>query len=156
MVRIDRMLAHEEPAVRALWTKNFPSWPQRPDHWYRLNPTSVALNDEDVVVGARSVAVDPTGYLMHLQGLIVDPSVRGQGVADKLFMWEIDRGLEMGIRSFLSTTWHANTAMRNLFTRNGFHPCMPIPGYYKHNDPPADGILYACHIGRTPPQCKGH
>lgn len=155
-MRIDRMLAHEEPAVRALWAKHFPTWTPRPVHWYSLNPTTVAIDDHDRVVGARSVTVDPTGYLMHLQGLVIATEARGQGVADKLFTWEIDRGIEMGVRSFLSTTWHANTAMRDLFTRNGFHACMPIPGYYKQNDPPADGILYALHIGHKPQQCKGH
>lgn len=157
MIEIARMLPQEEWAVRQLYASCHPTWTPRPKHWFDLNPTSVALEGHRVVA-ARSVTVDPTCNLMHLQGLMVDPSVRGRGVGDLLFNWEIDRAIEMGVRSFLSTTWPANATMRRLFERNGFHPCVDVPGYYVQNDPPADGIVYARHVGiqHLIPQCKGH
>lgn len=160
MIELARMLPQEEPAVRQLFALCHPTWTPRPEHWYSLNPTSVAIDrDRDSrVVGARSVTVDPTCHLMHLQGLMVDPTARGQGVGDMLFDWEIENGREMGIVSFLSATWPSNAPMRALFLKHGFHLCQELPGYYPENAPPEDGLLYARHLfpHHLLPQCQGH
>lgn len=157
MIEIGRMLPQEEPAVRRLFAVCHPTWTPRPKHWYDLNPTSVALS-EHRVVGARSVTVDPTCHVMHLQGLIIDPAFRGQGVADLLFEWEIEQGREMGIVSFMSTTWPSNMAMNGLFLKHGFHYCTDAPGYYHENDPPEDGMVYVRHLFSHSllPQCRAH
>lgn len=149
MIEISRMFPHEEPIVRALNKRCMPpSFPDRPKHWYDLNPTSVAVDTEtDEIVGARSVSMDMAGSLMYLQGLYVTPERRGGDIADALFRWEIDRGLEMGVRSFLSATWAENKSMRKLFERHGFHHCNTAPNYYYHFTPSADGLIYAWHKG---------
>lgn len=146
------MLPQEEPAVREL--HRLLPLAERPLHWYDLNPTSVAIDGDYRVVGARSVTVDPTGCLMHLQGLVIAPEARGTGASDLLFNWEIDRASAMGVVSFLSATWVGNKAMRKLFERNGFHHCMTLPNYYPLV--PDDGWLYARHDEHRPPQCKEH
>lgn len=161
MIEIARMMPHEEPAVRRLFAECHPTWTPRPPHWYELNPTSIALDFSTPhvrVVGARSVTVDPTGHLMHLQGLMIDPKARGLGVGDLLFAWEIEQGREMGVVSFLSTTWPSNAPMRKLFLKHGFHYCTEAPGYYHENDPPEDGLIYARHLFSHSllPQCQEH
>jgi len=143
MIEISRMLPQEEPMVRALHNLCHPEMPERPPHWFDLNPTSVAVDAETgVVLAARSVTVDMNSHTMFLQGLMVHPDARGRGIGDRLFRWEVERGLEMGIRSFYSTTWAANTAMRAIFERNGFHHCITSPNYFPHGD----GLVYVRHV----------
>lgn len=152
------MLPHEEPTVRRLHAVCMPTWAPRPPHWYFLNPTTVVLDHRNLVVGARSVALDVNGLVMHLQGLMIAPEARGIGVGSALFRWDIDRGREMGVRSFFSATWPGNTNMRRLFEAQGFHHCVDAPGYYPENPPEhRDGLVYVRHEWPTvPPQCEAH
>lgn len=149
MIEIARMLPQEEPFVRILHRVCMPSqFPERPKYWYEMNPTSVAVDpDTGTIVGARSISMDMSGGLMYLQGLFVDPRMRGLGIADDLFRWEIDRGLEVGVRSFLSATWPGNTPMQKLFERHGFHHCNTVPGYFHYFTPATEGLIYAWHKG---------
>jgi GNAT superfamily N-acetyltransferase len=109
----------EEYVARWIYEACHPGWPEKPHGWYFANPTLVYLRDS-----------------------CVSAPFRGRGIA-RLLMEERERiGRELGVQRFVGCTWEGNVAIVKIHERLGYHACQRVPGYFKHNSPPADGIIY--------------
>jgi GNAT superfamily N-acetyltransferase len=135
------MVPEEEYVARWIYEACHPGWPEKPHGWYFANPTLV-YEDRSGIVAHASFAIDPMTNTMYLRDSCVSAPFRGRGIA-RLLMEERERiGRELGVQRFVGCTWEGNVAIVKIHERLGYHACQRVPGYFKHNSPPADGIIY--------------
>ena len=85
----------------------------------------------DKVLGTGALAVKP-GY-GEIKSMFVDPSARGQGVADALLRALQDLAFEQGLSTLKLETGNSLQAALRLYARHGFTTCGPF-GDYTAND----------------------
>ena len=82
----------------------------------------VARNEHGKIVGALTLAVYrvPTGIRSIIEDVIVDSSVRGQGVGEDLMKYAINLAREKGARNISLTSNPMRKAANRLYVRMGF------------------------------------
>jgi len=90
-------------------------------------PDSVLLiardeRDNDRIVGSLTLAMFriPTGYRAWIEDVVVDTSVRGRGIGDKLNRVALDRAREAGATTVDLTSRPSREAANRLYKRIGF------------------------------------
>ena len=144
MILLDEMprTLQAENEVRAIYAACHPGWPDRRRSWYFAHPTLVAEEDGHRIVAHASFTLNPTTATLYLMDTCVLPSYRGQGIARRLMVEREAHGRALGAKIFVGCTWAENVAIIKIHDALGYHACQRVPGYFKHNDPPADGIIY--------------
>ena len=79
------------------------------------------------VLGTGALAVK-TGY-GEIKSMFVDPSARGQGVADAILRALQDLACEKGLQELRLETGNSLHAAHRLYARNGFTPSGPFGDY---------------------------
>lgn len=84
----------------------------------------VARDDEGWIVGSLTLALFriPTGLRAWIEDVVVDESVRGQGVGETLNQAAIDRARAAGARTIDLTSRPSREVANRLYRRLGFEP----------------------------------
>src|SRR5258706_11242396 len=82
----------------------------------------VARNELGEIVGALTLVVYrmPTGIRSVIEDVVVDESLRGQGIGEALMRYAIDQARERGARNISLTSNPAREAANRLYLRVGF------------------------------------
>lgn len=82
----------------------------------------IARNDEEVIVGALTLAVYrvPSGKRAMIEDVIVDASARGQGIGEALVQRAIELAKEKGVGTIALTSSPFREAANKLYVRTGF------------------------------------
>lgn len=82
----------------------------------------VARNDAGIIKGMNTMTVShiPTGKVGHLDDVVVDESLRGQGVGEELVKRLLERAREEGVDRVELTCKPARVAANRLYQRLGF------------------------------------
>jgi ribosomal protein S18 acetylase RimI-like enzyme len=82
----------------------------------------IARDDNGVIVGALSLTVYrvPTGVRSIIEDVIVDISVRGQGIGEELMLRAIEIAREKGAANITLTSNPLRVAANKLYVRVGF------------------------------------
>lgn len=139
------MASYDWPAIRDVYRRAHPGWPDKPREWWLANPTlvyTVPGADGRRVVGHTSLMVDTLQRIAHYRDVCVDPDFAGRGVGRLLVMERETFARDAGATMFIGCTWDENEAMVRIFEKLGYHRCQRVPGAFKHNDPPRDGTLW--------------
>ena len=82
----------------------------------------VAYDDAGTLIGSLTLAMFriPTGLRARIEDVVVDESVRGQGVGEALSQAALDRAAQLGARTVDLTSRPSRAAANRLYQRLGF------------------------------------
>ena len=81
----------------------------------------------------------------EIENIVVAPSCRRQGTADRLMRELFDRARNANASAILLEVRESNLPGRGLYAKHGFEEAGRRRTYYK--DPPEEAILYSFHFG---------
>jgi GNAT superfamily N-acetyltransferase len=148
MTEIRLMGAEHEPVARDLFRAAHPGWPEPVASWFIAYPTLLAWRgDQPVGYTQFSMNMTDTGYLvMYGQDLYVSPEARGQGLGMRLQQKRLEIARDLGAVAFAGVTAPDNAAMLAIFKACGAVPLHQVPGYYRYDTPPRDGIIHMIYL----------
>jgi GNAT superfamily N-acetyltransferase len=144
-MRIRPMMAHDEFRVRETHEICHPGWPARPEHWYFIHPTLVAV-EGTMLLGFTSFAISElTGIAIeHGADVCVRPEAQGIKLGARLHDARVDIGRAAGARMFSGVTQPDNAPMIRIFLARGYHHCQTMPRAFPDG---RDGHVYVGPIG---------
>lgn len=143
----------DEFEVRRVYRLCHPGWPARPDYWFFVHPTIVAIagaheseSGREELAGFTSFSINQATGLTVMQGqdCCVLPEYRGQNLGRQLHNFRIHIARAIGAKMFTGTTQPENKAMQQILLGQGLHLCQTIPQYFPGGE---DALMFVGPVG---------
>lgn len=120
----------DDKSVRAIYAFCYPALGDLEESWFFANPTLVAVDHDENVMGFASFTVTTMpgfGKAMYGAHLCIHPDHRGKGLASQLHRARIDVARDLGCAMFIGVAHPDNAGMVRIFEESGAHACVPGP-----------------------------